>query len=51
MAGDGTNGVLLWDGDLWLDGVYPTTVLPKGPTVPSSCRTALDAQGIQRGQA
>lgn len=51
MAGDGTDRVLLWDCDLWLDGIYPTTVLPKCPTALGPCRTALHAQGTERGQA
>lgn len=49
MAGNGTSRVLLWDRDLWLDGIYPTAVLPTSPAALGYCRTALHAQGKQRG--
>lgn len=51
MAGNGTDKVLLWDWDLWLDGIYPTPVLLKCSTALGSCRTALRAQGTERVQA
>lgn len=48
-AREGIKRMLLWNAVLWLDGIYPTTVLPKCPTSPGSCRTALNAQGAERG--
>lgn len=49
MAGGGTDKVLLWDRNLWLDSIYPTTVLPECLAALVCCRKALQGQGKGEG--